>query len=80
MGRKWAPTRPVSNEVLDPERHSAFRVAHRADRGDWVVLRPTGEALYTFTDARDATAEAVELNNDVLRRRHWTDEQHYWGA
>ena len=42
-----------------------FRVVPQEDStGEqlFVVVAPTGVALYTFTDIRDATTEAAELN------------------
>jgi hypothetical protein len=43
-----------------------FRVVSQADeKGEevYVVVGPTGVALYTFTDIREAIAEAAELNS-----------------
>jgi hypothetical protein len=41
-----------------------FRVIQRHEKGEelYAVIGPSGVALYTFSDLRDATAEAAILN------------------
>jgi hypothetical protein len=64
-----------SNDGLNRDRSSrsrrrrgrgGFRVIPREnDNGEevYVVVGPTGVALYSFTDIREASAEAAELNS-----------------
>jgi hypothetical protein len=63
------------------ESGEAHRVRRRRDRGSfrvvpheaenegqvYAVVGPTGVALYTFTDVREATAEASALNSARVR-------------
>jgi hypothetical protein len=41
-----------------------FRVVRRHEKGEelYAVIAPSGVALYTFSELREATAEAAELN------------------
>jgi hypothetical protein len=54
-----------------PEQHS-FRVVPQENENEsqlYVVVGPNGVALYTFTDAREAVAEASVLNSAPIPYR-----------
>jgi hypothetical protein len=49
--------------------HDGFTVVPKVDAGEekFVVVAPTGVALYSFADLHAAAAEAAELNAVSLR-------------
>jgi hypothetical protein len=56
------------------ERGSFCVVPQEAENEEqlYAVVGPTGVALYTFTDVREATAEASALNSTGNPDRGWT--------
>jgi hypothetical protein len=65
----------MSGSTAEVNRHTQHRIQRRRDRGGFHIVRryekgeelyavigPSGAALYTFSDLREATTEAAELN------------------
>jgi hypothetical protein len=56
-----------------PQDQPRFRVGRHEHTGLWVVIAPSGSALYMFADETAAIAEAAELNMPAsLSRRRRT--------
>ena len=64
-GSKAETSTSSEHRVRRGRRRGGFRVIPQTDeKGEevYAVVAPTGVALYTFTDIREAVAEAADLN------------------
>jgi hypothetical protein len=65
-------SRATGDGVLRRRERGGFHVVPQTADNDeelYAVVNPTGVALYTFSDIREAIAEAAELNTTPIRGR-----------
>ena len=66
VGSEGGVNREISSRFRRRQGRGGFRVIPRENEDGeevWVVVGPSGVALYSFIDVREATAEAAELNS-----------------